>query len=48
MASLKIIYALPFNNYFNQKIHALHYKAVLAFTGGIRGGSREQNFEELG
>ena len=43
-----IIYDEVFNNSFHQKIESLKYNAALAFTGAIRGTSREKSYQELG
>ena len=43
-----IIYDLAYNASFHQKLELLQYNVCLAITGGIRGTSRENLYEELG
>ena len=42
------IYDKPHKKYTCSKIQSLQYNATLAFTGAIRGSSKEKLFQELG
>ena len=42
------IFDQAFNNFFNQRLESIQYKAILAITRAIRGTSREKFYQELG
>ena len=43
-----IIYDQAYNLSFHQKLESIQYNAAVAFTGTIRGSSREKLYQELG
>ena len=42
-----ILYDQAFNNYFQDRLESIQYKACLVITGAIRGTSREKLYQEL-
>ena len=43
-----VIYDQHYNNYFDQKLEPIKYKAAVAVTGAKRGSSREKHYQNLG
>ena len=42
-----VIYDQHYNNYFDQKLEPIKYKAAVAITGAKRGSSREKRYQKL-
>ena len=43
-----VIYDQHYNNYFDQKLEPIKYKAAVAITGAKRGSSRGKRYQKLG
>ena len=43
-----VVVDMAYNNFFQQRLESLQYKASLAITGAIKGSSTEKLYQELG